>query len=187
MVIVESPNPLSRFIHPVISRILIWTLKRVIAGQRRSVSDRWDRVLPVGEYLSDRWEKAKFMGFGTETSIYDSSIVIGSVVVGSKTWIGPFTVLDGSGGLSIGDNCSISAGVQIYTHHTVDWALSGGTRSAHYRPTTIGSRVYIGPNAVIQAGVSIGDGAVIGANSFVNKDVPAGSRAWGVPCRVDKS
>jgi len=79
----------------------------------------FNRILPVGDLLSDRWEKAKLLGFGERGSVYDSVIIIGDVKVGKNTWIGPFVVLDGSGGLEIGNYCSISAGVQIYTHNSV--------------------------------------------------------------------
>lgn len=129
----------------------------------------------------DRWERARRYGFGDGSSIYDSALVIGDVTVGRNTWIGPSTVLDGSGGLIIGDYCSISAGVQIYTHNTVDWATSGGEAPISRKPTRIGSRCYIGPNTVIEMGVTIGDGCVIGAFSLVRGDVASGTRAWGVP------
>lgn len=146
----------------------------------------WDRVLPVGEYLVDRWQKARILGFGEGSSIYDSSLVFGDVSVGRDTWIGPFTVLDGSGAkLTIGDHCSISAGVQIYTHDTVRWAVEGG--EVEVAPTSIGKNCYIGPSVIVSKGVNIGDHAVIGANSFVNRDIPAGARAWGSPCRVVQS
>ena len=92
------------------------------------VRQRWQRSLPAGEYLVDRWERARELGFGEGASIYDSAIVIGSVSVGASTWIGPWVMLDGSGGLSIGSNCSISAGTQIYTHDSVGWATSGGEK-----------------------------------------------------------
>jgi acetyltransferase-like isoleucine patch superfamily enzyme len=141
--------------------------------------------LPFGDYVSDRWEKARILGFGEGTSIYDSAHVFGEVTVGRPTWIGPFTILDGSGGgLIIGDHCSISAGVQIYTHDTVAWATSGGSAAYDHAPTRIGSRCYIGPNAVIAKGVTIGDGATIGANSLVLNDVPADATAYGNPARV---
>lgn len=108
--------------------------------------------------------------------------MLGDVNVGKHTWIGPFTVLDGSGGgLTIGDYCSISAGVQIYTHDTVEWAISGGTYAPARASVSIGSRCYIGPNVIISKGIAIGDRCVIGANSFVNKDIPSGMRAWGTP------
>jgi acetyltransferase-like isoleucine patch superfamily enzyme len=51
-------------------------------------------------------------------------------------------------------------------------------------PTAIGDNCYIGPNTVIAKGVQIGDGCVVGAASLVLEDVPAGSKAWGTPCRV---
>lgn len=147
------------------------------------VRERWHRSLPVGDYLVDRWQKAADLGFGEGTSIYDSSLVLGDVRVGKNTWIGPFTVLDGSGGLKIGDHCSISAGVQIYSHDSVQWATSGGTSGLERSPVSIGSRCYIGPNVIVTKGVTIGDGCVIGANSLVLNDIPAGMKAFGTPCR----
>ena len=154
---------------------------------QQEVNKKWKRTLPYGDYIVDRWEKAKLLGFGGGTSIYDSSLVIGDVKVGEHTWIGPFTLLDGSGGLEIGSYCSISAGVQIYTHDTVDWAISGGNSKTVKKPTAIGSRCYIGPNSVINMGVSIGDGCIIGANSLVLKDIPPDCKAFGNPCQVVKT
>lgn len=168
----------------ILDRLWLRRMRRALSVERQEVQRRWNRSLPSGEYLDNRWERATRLGFGQGSSIYDSSVVIGDVRVGSNTWIGPFVLLDGSGGLRIGDNCSISAGAHIYSHDTVDWALSGGVDSAVTARTAIGSNVYIGPNSVIVKGVQIGDGAVIGANSFVNIDVPAGCRAWGNPSRI---
>ena len=160
-------------------------LKRFWLERRREVSARFSRTLPFADYIVDRWEKARELGFGEGTSIYDSSLIFGDVRVGQNTWIGPFTLLDGSGGgLEIGSFCSISAGVQIYTHDTVERSLSGGKAPIVTAPTRIGSNCYIGPNTVIGMGVSIGDGVVIGANSLVLKDIPTGSKAFGTPCRV---
>jgi len=164
---------------------LFWSLKKFWFSRRRRVNSKFNRTLPFGDYVVDRWEKAKELGFGVGVSIYDSSIVIGDVKVGKSTWIGPFTILDGSGGgLEIGDHCTISAGVQIYTHDTVDSTLSAGEVSVSKSPTKIGSRCYIGPNAVIVKGVTIGDSVVIGANSLVLKDIPSNSKAFGTPCKV---
>jgi acetyltransferase-like isoleucine patch superfamily enzyme len=159
-------------------------IARVLKELRDNTRAKFSRVLPVGDYLSDRWEKAQYLGFGEGTSIYDSSLVIGDVRVGCHTWIGPFTLLDGSGGLEIGDFCSVSAGVQLYTHDTVRWAVSGGVERATRRATRVGSRCYLGPNTVVAKGVTIGEGSVIGAGSLVLHDIPAGSRAYGTPCRV---
>lgn len=165
---------------------LLRELRALLSQQTSLVQQQWNRSLPFADYIVDRWQKARALGFCEGSSIYDSALVLGNVKVGRNTWIGPFTVLDGSGGLSIGDNCSISAGVQIYTHDTVAWATSGGTEPVDRSPVTIGCRCYIGPNVIISKGVSIGDGCVVGANSFVNADVPSGMKAWGTPARLQK-
>lgn len=144
---------------------------------------KFNRGLPIAELLVDRWEKAKALGFGEGTNIYDSSIVLGDVKVGKNCWIGPFTILDGSAGeLVIGDNCNISAGVHIYTHDTVDRIIYDSNISKS--SVTIGSHCYIGPNVVISKGVNIGDYVVIGANSFVNKDIPSNTKAFGTPVKI---
>lgn len=163
---------------------LLDQLKALWRSRRQEVDAEFSRTLPFGDYVVDRWEKARALGFGEGASIYDSALVIGEVGVGERTWIGPGVVLDGSGGLSIGAFCSISAGVQIYTHDTVEWALSGGKAEPARAPTRIGDRCYIGPNSVVAKGVTIGDGCVVGAGSVVLADLPAGSRAAGAPCRI---
>lgn len=155
--------------------------------RRRQIAQQYGRSLPFGDYVVDRWEKARALGFGEGTSIYDTSHVFGDVSVGRNTWIGPFTILDGSGSLTIGDNCSISVGVQIYSHDTVAWATSGGTAPYEYAPTHIGDNCYIGPNTVIAKGVTIGRGAIIGANSLVMKDILAGATAYGSPAHIAPS
>lgn len=159
-------------------------LRQFFRTRQKDVNSQFGRTLPFGDYIVDRWEKARLLGFGKGTSIYDSALVIGSVKVGEDTWIGPWTVLDGSGGLSIGSFCSISAGVQIYSHDTEQWAISGGEAGPERAPTRIGDRCYIGPNTIVAKGVTIGDGCVIGANSLVLSEVPAGSKAYGTPCRI---
>lgn len=150
----------------------------------RAMRADWQRDLPLGELVSDRWERARDLGFGEGASVYDSSYIYGDVSVGPKTWVGPFTLLDGTGGLRIGAYCSISAGVHIYTHDTVAWALTGGLTPAVRSAVSIGDNTYIGSQAVIARGVSIGDHCVIGANSFVNRSIPPYSVAVGAPCRV---
>lgn len=164
--------------------LLLEELRNLLAHQQGAIQKRWDRSLPFADYIVDRWQKARALGFGEGSSIYDSSLVFGDVSVGLSTWIGPFTVLDGSGGLTIGDYCSISAGVQIYTHDTVKWAVSGGIHESDRSPVHIGNRCYIGPNVVISKGVVIGDSCIVGANSFVNKSIPSNMKAWGVPAQI---
>jgi acetyltransferase-like isoleucine patch superfamily enzyme len=145
---------------------------------------KWNRLVPLGDCVGDRWERARLAGFGEGTSVYDSCLILGDVHVGKNTWIGPFTILDGSGGLTVGDYCSISAGVQIYTHDSIAWCLTSGSSEIQRKPTRIGNNCYIGPNAIIAMGVTVGDRSIVGANSLVLSDIPEGSKAVGTPCRV---
>lgn len=145
----------------------------------------FNRSLPFTELLNDRWQRAKGLGFASGASIYGTSLVFGDVHVGEKSWVGPYTVLDGSGGrITVGKFCNISIGAQIYTHDTVYWCLSAGEIPASKGEVRIGDCTYIGPNCVVQRNVTIGDHCIIGANSFVNRSIPPYSFACGTPCRV---
>lgn len=73
-------------------------LIEILKKLRDEKKNNFGRTVPLGDLIFDRWEAAKFLQFGEQTSIYDSSLVLGDVKVGRDTWIGPFTVLDGSGG-----------------------------------------------------------------------------------------
>ena len=162
---------------------LIADARALIEQLRATMRARWRRDLPLDEILGDRWARARALGFGEGTSVYESSYVYGDVRVGKGTWIGPHTLLDGSGGLSIGDSCSISAGVQIYTHDTVKWALSGGRAPYERAAVEIGDCCHIGSQVVVLKGVTIGHHSVIGACSLVTDDVPPFTVAFGTPCR----
>jgi acetyltransferase-like isoleucine patch superfamily enzyme len=111
--------------------------------------------------------------------------IIGEPEIGEGTWIGAFTVIDGSGGLVIGAGCDIASGAHIYTHSSVRRCVSGREYEQVDRaPVAIGDRVFIGANAVVSMGVTIGDEAVVAAGAVVTSDVPARSIVSGVPARV---
>lgn len=158
----------------------------VISGFFKAVQDlveskkkQYNRVMPFGEYISDRWDKASCLGFGKGSSVYDNCYVYGDVSVGEDVWVGPFTILDGSAAdLVIEDKTQISAGCQIYTHD------SSNAEIVKNGPVYIGNNCYLGPNVVVTCGVTIGDNVTIGANSFVNRDIPANSKAYGNPVKV---
>jgi acetyltransferase-like isoleucine patch superfamily enzyme len=172
----RSPREYDEILHELRS------LQKALQAEKLS---RFGRRVSVGDLITDRWENAREYGFGAGTSCYDNVLVLGEVSVGENTWIGPNVILDGSGsGLSIGSHCAISAGAQIYTHHTVRRTVTMGKEPTEYSPTRIGDGVYIGPNAIVAKGVSIGDSSVIGAMSLVNSDVPSMKIAWGCPARV---
>jgi len=147
--------------------------------------NKFRRINPFVENLFDWKDKgAALFGEGKNISVYDSCSMAGDVEVGENTWIGPYTALDGNGGLKIGRNCSISSGVNIVTHDSVKHALSGGKMPYEYAPIEIGDFCYIGTNAVITKGVKIGHHCVVGAGAVVTRDLPDFSIALGVPARV---
>lgn len=144
----------------------------------------YHRSLPFSDHIGDRWKRAERLGFGKGTNIYDSSYVIGDVQVGVNCWIGMFTILDGSGNLKIGDNCTISAGVHVYTHDNVKSTLSGGKIPIKREPVLIGNNCYIGPHSILSKGITLGNFCVVAANSFVNSSFPDNSIIGGVPAKA---
>ena len=146
--------------------------------------ETFQRSLPWNEVLGDRWERSQKLGFGSDTSIYDSCFVFGNPKIGKHCWIGPFTILDGSGGLTIGDYCTVSSGVHIYTHDNVHRTLSGGHKPIDRQPVFIGNNVYIAPYAIITKGINIGNYCVIGTGSLVNTNIPDYSIVFGKPGKV---
>ena len=88
------------------SRDLLEQLRQLWRQRSQELAASFQRSVPFADTVVDRWEKARQLGFGEGTSVYDSCLILGDVSVGCHTWIGPFTVLDGSGGLVIGDRKS---------------------------------------------------------------------------------
>lgn len=119
--------------------------------------------------------------------------IIDNPKIGKGTWIGAFTVIDGSGGLEIGKECDISCGVHIYTHNSMKRCVAGkrfnkdgsiNKEMLERKPVKIGNNVAIGANSVIMPGVSIGSHSIIGACSVVTKDVPEYSFVAGAPAKI---
>jgi acetyltransferase-like isoleucine patch superfamily enzyme len=105
-----------------------------------------------------------------------------NLTLGKRVFINAGCTFQDQGGIVIGDDCLIG-------HNTVMATLNhdlAPSRRAdmHPAPITIGRNVWIGSNATILAGVTIGDNAVVAAASVVTKDVPANTIVVGSPARV---
>ena len=82
--------------------------------------------------------------------------------------------------IRIGDETVVSFGVTILAHDASTRRPLGYTRVA---PVAVGRRVFIGANAIILPGVTIGDDAIVGAGSVVSRDVAPGTVVAGNPAR----
>jgi acetyltransferase-like isoleucine patch superfamily enzyme len=105
------------------------------------------------------------------------------IEIGRDVSVNAFVHIWGSGGVSIGDRTMIASHVAI-TSVTHDYNSAEMYKTVVTKPVVIGADVWIGAHAVIVPGVTICDGAVIGAGAVVTKDVPAGAIVVGVPARI---
>ena len=95
--------------------------------------------------------------------------------LGKKTDIGCFTAIFAHHGVEIGEEVQIGSHCSIYSLNTED--------DTHGK-VIIGARAMIGAHTVILPGVTIGEGARVGAHSLVKQDIPPYSLAYGVPARI---
>lgn len=105
-----------------------------------------------------------------------------NITLGKRVFINAGCKFQDQGGITIGDDALIGHNVVIATlNHDMDPARRA---DLHPAPVAIGARAWIGSNAVILPGVTVGDGAVVAAAAVVTRDVPAGAVVVGSPARV---
>lgn len=97
--------------------------------------------------------------------------------LGRYTDIGAFTYINAKHGVVIEDGVQIGAHCAVYSESTID-EKTGKVR--------IKKNAKVGSHSVILPGVTIGENAVVGANSLVNKDIPSGHVAFGSPAEVQR-
>ena len=128
--------------------------------------------------------------FPKSTLVHWSCSIDKSVQIGAHTYVGRNTCITKT---SIGKYCSIANNVSIGQGEHNYTRFSTSTHFAENpfeelteMPCAIGNDVWIGVGAVILRGVTVSDGAVIGANAGVTNDVPPYAIVAGVPARVIK-
>ena len=95
--------------------------------------------------------------------------------LGKNTDIGVFVYINANAGVVIEENVQIAGGVKIYSVSTID-----GKKGK----VVLKKNCKIGAQSVIMPGVTIGENSIIGALSFVSKDIPDNVVAFGVPVKV---
>ena len=111
---------------------------------------------------------------------------VGDVVIGDHTRIGLHNTIIGP--VRIGSHVNLAQGITVtaLNHNFKDSDKRIDEQGVSTNPVTIGNDIWIGANAVILPGVTIGDHSVVAAGAVVTKDVPAHSLVAGVPAKVIK-
>ena len=137
--------------------------------------------------------------------IFESSV--GKIIIGNHSYVGGGTFISRSS-IEIGDNVTIAWGGTFYDHdsHSIDYMkrrkdiddelndIRNGRNfiankdwsGVSSKPIKICSDAWIGMNVIILKGVTVGEGAIVGAGSVVTKDVPAWTVVAGNPAIVVK-
>jgi len=186
-------------------------LKRMVVGAPPDPKVMWPRLIPGGVVIgsgtqlnsatvSARDPKGCSLTIGTDSNI-EASLVLeqqsARISIGSRTHIGGGTLLAAACNIEIGDDVLIAFEAVIMDHnsHSLkfrerrndvrDW-ISGNKdwSSVAMAPVTISNKAWIGVRAIVLKGVTIGEGAVVGAGSLVTADVPPWTIVGGNPAKI---
>jgi acetyltransferase-like isoleucine patch superfamily enzyme len=136
-------------------------------------------------YPSARIVGRENITFGDPVLVDDFVLVVARdpITVGDFVHLAAFSSITGGSRVEIGDFCAVSQGARILTgtDDFVDWGFGNSTVPSEFRNTTrapvsIGRFCIVGANAVVLPGVTIGEGATIGAGTVVTRDLAP----WGV-------
>ena len=182
------------------------TIREVIGGFREDAEDNAER----DAYANELFQEAVRIGMELNTKYHTPeelreimSKLIGkrvdssfrmfppfytdfgkNITIGKDVFINSGCHFQDQGGIEIGDGALIGHNVVLATiNHDLNPIEN---RKNHYAPIKIGAHVWIGSNATILSGVTIGDYAVIAAGAVVTRDVPAMTIVGGVPAKVLK-
>jgi len=197
--------PIPRALDPLYKFITYLQMLRYETGERLSVAFFRYPVLraqcaSVGKRL--RMEHVPGISGGAKIFIGDDVNLSGSLIVaggrifpnpelriGNRTFIGAKCIFSVARSIEIGDDVLIAGGCSIsdYSGHPLDpdKRIAGvQVDPQDVRPVRIGNKAWLGRGAMILPGVTIGEGAVIGAAAVVTKDVPPGHICVGNPGRL---
>lgn len=112
---------------------------------------------------------------------------VGDIIIGDNTRIGLHTTVIGP--VEIGSNVNLAQGIVVtaLNHNFTDCTKRIDEQGVSTAKVTIGNDVWIGANATVLPGVTIGNHSVVAAGAVVTKDVPPYSLVGGVPAKILKN
>ena len=135
-----------------------------------------------GHWLRLLWLRVLGAKLGRGVCVFRGTTVIGAqeLVLGDRVQIGFRVVLDARGGLTVGEDVLVSSDSQLLTaNHNVD----SDDFERQVARIEIADHAWIATRAIVLAGVSVGQGAVVSAGGVATRDVPARTVVGGVPAR----
>ena len=110
----------------------------------------------------------------------------GELIIGARVIFGHHCTIGCKERIEIGDDCLLAEMVSIrdHDHNFARTDIPIRAQGATAAPVVIGRDVWLGAKVTVLKGVTIGDGAIIGANAVVTRDIPAMAIAVGIPARV---
>lgn len=132
------------------------------------------REILFGDYLF--LDSNVMIGHGGRFS-YDSFLKVGKGVM-----ICAWVKLNTNYSITIGDDVGIGEYVDVWTHGSYPAVLNGFP--AEFGPVEIGSHVWLPAKSTVLANIKIGNNVVIGVNSLINKNLPDGCFAAGMPIKI---
>lgn len=182
---------------PQLKRVLDWLIMN-----QRDARPRWYvRLLaPLYQhrgrgskvYWSVRMDTPPYRCFslGKKSVVESYSCInnaVGDVIIGDHTRIGLHNTIIGP--VTIGSHVNLAQGITVtaLNHNFSDTSKRIDEQGVSTQPVTIEDDVWIGANAVVLPGVTIGQHAVVAAGAVVTKDVPPYSIVGGVPAKILKT
>lgn len=155
---------------------------------RRPIYVRGKRFLQYGKGFTT--------GYSCRLEMFDTGIGRDKkLIIGEKCKIGDYVHIAAGESVTIGDNCLMASKIYISDINHGDYSgifeysspdSPPDSRPLFTKPVSIGNNVWIGENVCILAGVKIGDGCIIGANSVLTKSIPDNCIAVGNPAKIIK-
>lgn len=177
-----------RRLEPRIEALMQEVLAAQVDSERNRALRRDIALRFLAQLLTDD-ERARLLGLPASCRVRENAKILmpDRLVCGEHVWIGEHAYLDASGGLTLGDHATIGVGVYVWTHTSVLANLLHANHpgGAHVirRPTVIGKGCYVVGHAVLNPGVTLGDGAIVLPMSVVTHDVAPGAIVAGAPAK----